>query len=87
MNHINEQSQQSSSEKCIVKRKLINYQRNIRVIFNPFNWERKSSEYQQNRNFSQSIRASKFQGKTFFQRKAQVGVLNRRFSSRSQDQI
>ncbi|CAD8060171.1 unnamed protein product [Paramecium sonneborni] len=75
---INEQSKQSTPEKC---------RRNIRVLLNPFNLERKSSENQQNRISSQSLRPSKSQGKTFLQRKAQIGVLNRIFSSRSQDQI
>ncbi|CAK82055.1 unnamed protein product (macronuclear) [Paramecium tetraurelia] len=74
----NEQSKQSTPEKC---------RRNIRVLLNPFNFERKSSEIQQNKSSSQSLRPSQSQGRTFLQRKAQVGVLNRIFSSRSQDNI
>ncbi|CAD8143527.1 unnamed protein product [Paramecium octaurelia] len=75
---VNEQSKQSTPEKC---------RRNIRVLLNPFNFERKSQEKQQNRSSSQSLRPSKSQGRTFLQRKAQVGVLNRIFSSRSQEKI
>ncbi|CAK67338.1 unnamed protein product (macronuclear) [Paramecium tetraurelia] len=75
---VNEQSKQSTPEK---------YRRNIRVLLNPFNFERKSQEKQQNRSSSQSLRPSKSQGRTFLQRKAQVGVLNRIFSSRSQEKI
>ncbi|CAD8141240.1 unnamed protein product [Paramecium octaurelia] len=74
----NEQSKQSTPEKC---------RRNIKVLLNPFNFERKSSEIQQNKSSSQSLRPSLSQGRTFLQRKAQIGVLNRIFSSRSQDNI
>ncbi|CAD8152129.1 unnamed protein product [Paramecium pentaurelia] len=75
---IKEQNKQYSPEK---------YRRNIRVLLNPFNFERKSQEKQQNKSSSQSQRPSKSQGRTFLQRKAQIGVLNRIFSSRSQDII